>query len=228
MFSVRSMFLIRITCLRIQIRVFTSVRIRPFKTVLWIWIQIRMSLGLPDPSIICMDPDEDLDPYPDPSINKQKERKNWISTILWLLFDLFSVKTDENVPSKRNKEKTYFLLAPSQPLTKRTGSGSIIQWYGSAVLNPYVPKYHGSTTLLKNTVHRWYLEDRTRFHSFHERIQTRHNDIWIWILEVLNRNMAKCTKTILISGRFFDLGILHREFQPFRVSDDQNCIYRST
>ncbi len=39
-----------------------------------------------------MDPNTD----PDPSINKQSCKK--ISTILWLLIDFLSIKTDVNVP----------------------------------------------------------------------------------------------------------------------------------
>jgi hypothetical protein len=49
------------------------------------------------------------------------------------------MKTDVNVPSKkhRNKQKTYFLLASCQPLTKKAGTGSVRQWYGSAHPDPY-------------------------------------------------------------------------------------------
>ncbi len=45
------------------------------------------------------------DPYPDPSINKQKLRKTFFSTVLWLLNDLLSLKTDVNVPTVCNKQK---------------------------------------------------------------------------------------------------------------------------
>jgi hypothetical protein len=59
---------------------------------------------------------------PDHSINK--------------LFLLYSMKTDVNVPLNSKKHKsfeknTYFLLVSCQALTKKTGSGSISQWYGS-------------------------------------------------------------------------------------------------
>ncbi len=48
---------------------------------------------------------------------------------------LLSVKTDENVPTESNKqnklEKTNFLLASWKSLTKRAGSESANQVYGS-------------------------------------------------------------------------------------------------
>ncbi len=71
-------------------------------------------------------------------------RKNLISTILWLLFDFLSKKTEVNVPSKISNQKKlwknslFFLLASGQPMTKKSGagsgseSGSARQWYGSA------------------------------------------------------------------------------------------------
>ncbi len=58
----------------------------------------QLDLILPDPDpaflIICTDPD------PGPSINKQKKlRKTSISSVLWLLIYLLSLKTDVNVSS---------------------------------------------------------------------------------------------------------------------------------
>jgi hypothetical protein len=48
------------------------------------------------------------------------------------------MKTDVNVPSKSKKNyKKLFLLASSQQLTKKAGSGSLIQWYRSADPYPY-------------------------------------------------------------------------------------------
>ncbi len=75
-------------------------------------------------------------PDPDPSIIKQKSKKNWISTILWLLNDFLSMKTDVNVILKSNKQKIFeknnlFLLASWKPLAKRVGSG-----YRSTILLP--------------------------------------------------------------------------------------------
>jgi hypothetical protein len=56
------------------------------------------------------------------------------------------MKTDEKVLSKSNKPKSLFLLASSEPHTKKAGSGSVNQWYGSVDLDPY-QKYHGYTAL---------------------------------------------------------------------------------
>jgi hypothetical protein len=45
------------------------------------------------------------DPYP--SISRQKKlRKTLISTVLWFLNDLLSLKTDVNVPTENNWQKT--------------------------------------------------------------------------------------------------------------------------
>jgi hypothetical protein len=72
-----------------------------------------------------------------PSTSK-KERKTLIPTILRLLFNFLSMKTDVNVYSKSNKkkktsEKTYFLLALCRPLMRNagseSGSGSVCQCY---------------------------------------------------------------------------------------------------
>ncbi len=66
---------------------------------IWSWIQIykiRKVLGL-----------HDTDLYP--SINKQKTiGKNLDSTVLWLLNDLLSLKTDANVPTVRSKKSKNF------------------------------------------------------------------------------------------------------------------------
>jgi hypothetical protein len=71
-----------------------------FEAVLRIWV--RMFLGFLDP---------DQDPLirgmdPDPSI-KQNGKKN-VDSVLWLLFDFLSLKSDVNVPSKSNKQKNFF------------------------------------------------------------------------------------------------------------------------
>ncbi len=56
--------------------------------------------------------DPDVFGHPGPgSVKKftdrqQKSKKTLISTILKLLFDFLSMKTDENVPSKSNKQKS--------------------------------------------------------------------------------------------------------------------------
>jgi hypothetical protein len=41
------------------------------------------------------------------STSKKWRRKTLISTILWLLYDLLSLKNDINVPSQRNKHKNF-------------------------------------------------------------------------------------------------------------------------
>ncbi len=76
----------------------------------------------------------------------KKWRKKLISTILWLITALFSLKTDENVGTLiRNKQRfwgkqkhTYFLLPSCKLLKKSAGS-----WYG------YVPI---KTSWIQNTV----------------------------------------------------------------------------
>jgi hypothetical protein len=50
-------------------------------------------------------------------------------------FCYLPMKTDVNVPSKSNRQNN-FLLTSCQPLTKKAGSGSISQWYGSADPDP--------------------------------------------------------------------------------------------
>ncbi len=65
-------------------------------------------------------------------------------TALWLLFDFLSLKNDVNVPSKSNKQKSFFkncfLLASWRSMTKIAGSGSTS---GSGL----PPTCHGSATL---------------------------------------------------------------------------------
>ncbi len=61
----------------------------------------------PDPLVRGMDPD----PAPGPSIIKLKfkiVRKTLISTVLWLLFDFLSLKTDVKVPLKSTMQKNFF------------------------------------------------------------------------------------------------------------------------
>ncbi len=65
-----------------------------------LWIRIRMFMDTPDsdPSIF----------FTDSSINREKKvRKTLISTILWLLFDFLSIKTDVKVTVTSNKEKKF-------------------------------------------------------------------------------------------------------------------------
>jgi hypothetical protein len=68
-----------------------------------------MFLGLPDPDPLgkCMDPD------PDPSIIKQKSKKNLDSYCFVTLFGHFIFeKNDVNVHSKSNKQKNCFIKVP--------------------------------------------------------------------------------------------------------------------
>jgi hypothetical protein len=60
--------------------------------------------------IICTDRDLDLDldPAQDTFINKQKIRKSLEFCFFVTLNDLLSLKTDVNVPTVRNNQKTYF------------------------------------------------------------------------------------------------------------------------
>jgi hypothetical protein len=61
-----------------------------------------MFLGLPypDPLVRGMDPD------PDPSFFSCKNRKKNLDSFYFVnLFDFLSLKNDENVPSKSNKQK---------------------------------------------------------------------------------------------------------------------------
>jgi hypothetical protein len=61
--------------------------------------------------------------------------KNCVSTVL-RLHDFLSSKNDVNVSSKSNEkkklDKNYLLLVSWRSLTKRAGSGSVSQGYGSA------------------------------------------------------------------------------------------------
>jgi hypothetical protein len=74
-----------------------------------------MFLGLldpdPDPLVRGMDPDPALDPDPDPSIiSTQKSKKNLYFYYFVTLFDFLFLKNDENVPSKNNMQKNFFIL----------------------------------------------------------------------------------------------------------------------
>ena len=66
-----------------------------------------MFFGLldPDPLVRGMDPDPALDPDLDPSIIMKNSKKNLDSYYFVTLFDFLSLKKDENVPSKSNKQK---------------------------------------------------------------------------------------------------------------------------
>ncbi len=99
----------------------------------------HMFLGLPDPDPLVrdMDPDPDL-------IIKQYSKKTSIPTVLWILYNFFSLKNYVNVPQKVISKK--FLFTPWRSLTKITGygsgswsesgSGSISQRYGSVDPHP--------------------------------------------------------------------------------------------
>ncbi len=70
-------------------------------------------------------------------------KKTLISNILLLLFNFLSLKTDVNVPSKRNWQKKFvknlFLLASCHLLTKKAGFGSESKCHRSTILEePYV------------------------------------------------------------------------------------------
>ncbi len=56
-----------------------------------------MFSGIPDPLV------RDTDPDPS-TINQKYFKKPLIPTVLWLLYDFFSLKNDVNVPSKSNKQ----------------------------------------------------------------------------------------------------------------------------
>ncbi len=57
-------------------------------------------------------------------------------TVLWLLLDFLSLKNVVNVPSKSNKQKTFFLICFCWAL-EGPASGSISQRYGSADPDPH-------------------------------------------------------------------------------------------
>jgi len=82
----------------------------------------------------------------DPSIKKQKINKTLISAVWWLPNDLFSLKTDVNVPSeskKRNKLEIFVVVGILEVTDKKSRirkSSGRIQGYGSGC----VPKRHGS------------------------------------------------------------------------------------
>ncbi len=79
------------------------------------WIhRIHMFLGLPDPDPLVRG--VDTDPSIIPLLSSKIVRNTLILTVLWLLLDFLSLKTDVNVPSKSNKQKNFvkniiFLLA---------------------------------------------------------------------------------------------------------------------
>ncbi len=71
----------------------------------WIWIhgELVQTKDWTREPVLCIRIRHNL--YgPDPSINKKKSKKTLISTILWLLFDFLSLKTDVNVHWKNNKQ----------------------------------------------------------------------------------------------------------------------------
>ncbi len=88
-----------------------------------------MFFGPPGSGYVIIFTGPDLDP--DPSIYKQKSRKTLISAILWLLFDVLSLKTDLNVPSESNKQNNFFFWHRVSQLRK-AGSGSVSHRYESA------------------------------------------------------------------------------------------------
>ncbi len=96
--------------------------------------RVLQFFGLPDPLLVG-------GTDPDPSFDKQKQEDNLyffcFATSLWLL----SLKNDENVGylqkviSKKSREKIFLLSVSWRSLTKREGSGSFSQMYGST--DPY-------------------------------------------------------------------------------------------
>ncbi len=60
--------------------------------------KIRKFLGLPDPLV------KGVDPEPDPSNIKQNSKKTLIYTVLWLLYDVASLKNDVSVPLKEKSK----------------------------------------------------------------------------------------------------------------------------
>ncbi len=81
-----------------------------------------------------------------------------ISTVLWLLNDMLSLKTYVNVPTlgnkRKRKKKTHFLLASRKPLPKSAGSGvgsePVIQCTDQR--SGSILKYQGSGTLVTTAV----------------------------------------------------------------------------
>ncbi len=81
-----------------------------------------------------------------PSLSKNSKKNLeflYFGTSFWLFIfkDWCKWTFKYVVISKKTVKKTYILLAPCQPLTKKAGSGSeagsISQWYGSADPDPY-------------------------------------------------------------------------------------------
>jgi hypothetical protein len=91
----------------------------------------------------------DLDP--DPSITSKKSKKTLDFYYFVKSFDYLSLKIGGNVHRKKCYAKktlkiTYFLMASCQPLTEKTGTGFVSQWFGTADPDPKCP---GSTTLVR-------------------------------------------------------------------------------
>ncbi len=99
--------------------------------VLWSGSVRSVFLGPPGSGSICIF--TNLDPF----INKQK-RKNFISTLFCHFILTFYLRRLMSMYfQKVISRKTYCFLTFCQPLTKKAGSGSVSQWYGSADLDPY-------------------------------------------------------------------------------------------
>jgi hypothetical protein len=95
---------------------------------------IHMFLGLPDPDPFVRDTDPDPTVLSSWSKNSKKNLDSCCFVIsLWLL----SLKYDVTAPSKVTNKTTW------RSLTKKAGSGSIIQRYGPADPDPY-QKFHNS------------------------------------------------------------------------------------
>jgi len=75
-------------------------------------------------------------PDTDPNRESSKKKLNFYF-FSWLLYDFLFLKNDANVPSKSNEPKKMDFFASWRLLTKRAGSGSDSQRYGSADPDPY-------------------------------------------------------------------------------------------
>jgi hypothetical protein len=103
-----------------------------------------MFLGLldpdPDPSVKGMDPDPDPAPDLDPSITKQKSKKNLGSYCFVTSFWLFIYENDSKVISKKNFYNLFNVGILVRSMTKIAGSGSasgsISTGHGSADQDP--------------------------------------------------------------------------------------------
>ncbi len=128
--------------------------------------------------IICTDPDPDLrvsytppwlPRHYSPSNKKwssiyqlKKVRKTFISTVLRLLYEFLSLKTDVNVPSKSNsslisKKRIFCWHHKNHRLKQQDPDPQPDPWYGSADLDPYQnvtdPK-HWSQLIAADLCHR--------------------------------------------------------------------------